>query len=201
METIIQAIEIFALVTGVIYIVLEVLQKNLMWFFGIAMGLSCAFSVGVQQVWAQMILNLYYVGMSVWGIIQWRKAASQLHTDRAAGKTDATIHLRKLDTRTALWSLVVFVVASAALIVALRLLGGNESNLDAVVAVMCAIAMFWLARSYPQQWLIWILADTLLTILCLRTRMYWMAGLYGAYVVIAIYGWFHWMRRGEYVSA
>ena len=39
---IIGIIEVFALVTGVPYIVLEVLQKNGMWYFGIATGLACA---------------------------------------------------------------------------------------------------------------------------------------------------------------
>lgn len=200
METIIQAIEIFALVTGIVYIVLEIFQKNAMWFFGIAMGLSCAFSFGVQHVWAQMALNLYYVGMSVWGIVQWRKDAKRLEADRAAGRTEAAIHLRKLDRRTVLWSLAALVAGTALLIGVLRLLGGSESILDAVVTVMSAIAMYWLARTYPEEWLVWILADTLLTILCLRTRMYWMAALYAFYVAAAVYGWFHWIRKGEYVE-
>lgn len=200
METIIQAIEIFAMVTGIVYIVLEVFQKNTMWFFGIAMGLSCAFSFGVQHVWAQMALNLYYVGMSVWGIIQWRKDASRLGADRADGKTAAVIHLRRLDKRTVLWSLFALVAGTALLIGALHLLDGSESHLDAVVTVMSAIAMYWLARTYPEEWLVWILADTLLTILCLRTQMYWMAALYASYVLAAIYGWFYWRRHGEYVS-
>lgn len=200
MEAIIQAIEVFALVTGVIYVVLEIFQKNLMWFFGIAMGLACAFSFAVQQVWAQMGLNIYYVAMSVWGIIQWRRDAKRLDADRSAGRTGTAIHLRRLDRRTVLWSLAVFVSASALLIVALRLLGGSESDLDAVVTVMSAIAMFWLARTYPEEWLLWILADSLLTVLCLRTRLYWMAVLYAVYVVAAVYGWYHWKKHGVYVA-
>ena len=68
---IIKIIEIFALVTGVPYIVLEVLQKNSMWYFGIATGLACAYSFGVQHLWSNMALNLYYVVMSFWGLFQW----------------------------------------------------------------------------------------------------------------------------------
>ena len=70
---IIGIIEVFALVTGVPYIVLEVLQKNGMWYFGIATGLACAYSFAIQHVWSNMSLNIYYVVMSVWGLYQWRK--------------------------------------------------------------------------------------------------------------------------------
>ena len=45
---IIGIIEVFALVTGVPYIVLEVLQKNGMWYFGIATGLACAYSFAIH---------------------------------------------------------------------------------------------------------------------------------------------------------
>ena len=54
---IIGIIEVFALVTGVPYIVLEVLQKNGMWYFGIATGLACAYSFAIQHVWSNMSLN------------------------------------------------------------------------------------------------------------------------------------------------
>lgn len=39
----IQAIEIFAFVTGLAYIVLEIFQKNAMWVLGIATGIACAY--------------------------------------------------------------------------------------------------------------------------------------------------------------
>ena len=78
---IIGIIEVFALVTGVPYIVLEVLQKNGMWYFGIATGLACAYSFAIQHVWSNMSLNLYYVVMSVWGLYQWRKDSRLLEGD------------------------------------------------------------------------------------------------------------------------
>ena len=75
MDTVIQAIEIFALVTGVVYLVLEILQKNSMWVVGILTSTACAFEFAITHVWASMGLNLYYVVVSVIGFIQWRKAS------------------------------------------------------------------------------------------------------------------------------
>ena len=65
---IVQAIEIFAFVTGIAYIVLEILQKNAMWVVGILTGAACAYSFAVQRSWGMMGLNLYYIVISVIGL-------------------------------------------------------------------------------------------------------------------------------------
>ena len=69
--SVIEIIEIFALVTGVAYVVLEILQKNAMWLVGILTGAACAYSFAVQRSWGMMGLNLYYIVMSVIGLVQW----------------------------------------------------------------------------------------------------------------------------------
>ena len=55
---VLEIIEIFALVTGIAYVVLEILQKNAMWVVGILTGAACAYSVAVQHSWGLMGLNL-----------------------------------------------------------------------------------------------------------------------------------------------
>ena len=105
MTEVIQAIEIFALVTGIIYVVLEILQKNTMWVVGILTGAACAFEFAVTHVWASMALNLYYVVMSVVGLIQWKKASGQV--------AEGEIHLQKVPLKTGILSAVVFTAGSA----------------------------------------------------------------------------------------
>ena len=197
METLIKAIELFALVTGLAYIVLEVLQKDAMWWVGIATGAACAFSFAVQQLYASTGLNIYYVCVSVWGIVQWRRDRAAL---RAEGGTADALHLRRPSRRTLWVSALLLVGGTLLLSLLLRQIGDSASVLDAGVTVLGAIGTWWLAKSYPQQWLIWIIADTLSTILCLSVGMYWMALLYVAYTLSAIYGYFHWMRRGTWID-
>jgi nicotinamide mononucleotide transporter len=185
----IKAIEVFAFATGIIYVILEIFQKNAMWVIGILTGAACAVSFGVQHLWASMLLNIYYVGVSFAGIAEWKKASEE---------TEGHIHLARPGRKTLILSAVVFVAGSSLLIVALKLLGDSESALDAIVTVGSAIGTWWLVKSYPQQWLIWIAADTLSTILCLVSGMHWMALLYVAYTLSAVYGYFHWVRSGRY---
>ena len=193
----IQGIEIFALVTGVLYVVLEIGQKNAMWWIGIATGAACAFSFGAQRLYASMGLNVYYVGMSVWGLIRWRRDRLAL---QAAEHGDATVHLRRLTRPVMLGSAAVFVAGALALIALLRWLGDSESALDAIVTVLSAVGTWWLAQAYPEQWMVWIVADVLSCVLCAVAGMPWMAALYLVYALSAVYGWVHWMKNGKYID-
>ena len=172
--TLVEAIEIFALVTGVAYVVLEILQKNAMWVVGLLTG--------------AMGLNLYYIVMSVIGLVQWRKDGAAVGED--------VIHLRPLPKKTALWSAVGFVLGSLVLIWVFRALGDTVSELDAPATVLSVIATWWLTRSYIQQWMLWVVANALTTMLCVVNGQYWMAFLYLAYIASAMYGYYHWKKKG-----
>ena len=192
MDQVIQAIEIFALVTGIVYVVLEILQKNAMWVVGILTGAACAFEFAVTHVWASMGLNLYYVAMSVVGLIQWRKASGQVE--------EGDIHLRKVSLKAGILSAVLFTAGTAVMIPVLKATGDPAPFLDAIAVMLSVVGTWWLAQSYLEQWLIWIVADVLTTTLCLTTGQYWMAVLYLVYIGSAVYGYIHWKSRGKYVS-
>ena len=192
MDQVIQAIEIFALVTGIVYVVLEILQKNAMWVIGILTGAACAFEFAVTHVWASMGLNLYYVAMSVVGLIQWRKASGQVE--------EGDIHLQKVSLKAGILSAVLFTAGTAVMIPVLKATGDPAPFLDAVAVMLSVVGTWWLAQSYLEQWLIWIVADVLTTTLCLTTGQYWMAVLYLVYIGSAVYGYVHWKSRGKYVS-
>lgn len=191
MGTLIQAIEIFAAVTGVLYVILEILQKSSMWVVGLLTGAACAFSFAVQHVWASMGLNLYYLFMSVVGLVQWKKASGQVG--------EGVIHLARLPKAVGIAGAALFVAGSLALMQVLRATGDAAPRLDAIATTLSVIATWWLAQSYLQQWLLWIVADVLTTALCISTGQYWMAAMYLAYTGSAIYGYFHWKRKGKYL--
>lgn len=202
------AFEVFCLVTGIAYLLLEIGQKNAMWVVGIVTGAACAVVFGIEKLYASMGLNIYYVGVSFYGLWQWRRDAKALDgRSGIAGTEDpggnrgqgVAIHLRKPTWSLAIWSLLSLAAGAAVLWWILRRLGDPASLLDAGVTVLSAIATWWLSRSIPHQWLLWIVADTLTAWMCVRQGMGWMTALYVAYAASAVYGWFHWKKKGEYV--
>ena len=195
-------LQIFTLITGVIYIVLEIRQKNFMWVVGIATSLAAMWVFFRQGLYASFGLNTYYFITAFIGLWQWRRNRSAIAQDSDHEK----IVLKHLSLRTIIISAVVAVAGVFLLsygMIALHeagLLGENPmSLLDSVVAVLSAIATWWLVKMYREQWWLWIVADTLSVVLCAMQGMWWMAALYVAYVAAAVYGLHYWKKCGVYL--
>ena len=195
------AFEVFCLATGIAYLLLEIGQKSAMWYVGIVTGAACAAVFGIEKLYASMALNVYYVGVSFYGLWQWKRDAAALRggsgadADAAAGE----IHLRRPSAGLLAVSAAILICGTALLWWILRPTGDAQSLLDAGVTVLSAIATWWLSRSIPHQWLLWIVADTFTAWMCARQGMYWMTGLYAAYAASAVYGWYHWKKKGQYI--
>lgn len=188
--------QVFTLVTGVIYIVLEIRQKNFMWVVGIATSLAAMWVFFHQGLYASFGLNTYYLITSFIGLWHWSRDRKRLSDVQQA---DDVIHLNRLNVRVAALSAILAIVGIFALAHLMELVENPMSYLDATVTVLSAIATWWLVKCYLQQWWLWIAADFLSTVLCASQGMWWMTALYAAYTLSAVYGYIHWKRKGQYV--
>ena len=192
--------EIFTLVTGVIYIVLEIRQKNFMWVIGVLTSLAAMWVFLRQGLYASFGLNTYYLITAFIGLWQWGRDKKKVgHESEVSGNKDV-IHLNRLTFKTVAISAAVSVVGIFALAWVMEMLENPMSYLDASVAVLSTVATWWLVKAYIQQWWIWVIADALSTALCATQGMWWMTALYGAYALSAIYGYVHWRRNGIYIE-
>ena len=191
--------EIFTLVTGVIYIILEIRQKNLMWVVGILTSIAAMWVFFRQGLYASFGLNTYYLVTSVVGLWQWRRDIDRISQDGAA-HDDGTVRLKHLSLKTVAVSALAVVAGTLVLAMVMEHLENPMSYLDSAVAVLSAVATWWLVRCYIQQWWLWIAADTVSTILCASQGLWWMAALYAAYAVSAIIGYIHWKKHGRYID-
>ncbi len=192
--------EIFTLVTGVIYIVLEIRQKNFMWVVGILTSVAAMWVFFRQGLYASFGLNTYYLITSFIGLWKWRRDKGKLavSVDDESDKGDV-IHLNRLTHKTEFVSTTVLILGTFGLAWVMKLLGDPMSIMDSMVAVLSAIATWWLVKSYLNQWLLWILADSLSVALCVHQGLWWMTALYAVYAISAGYGYWHWRKNGVYV--
>lgn len=192
-------LEIFTLITGVVYVILEIRQKNAMWVLGIITSLASMLVFYSQGLYASFGLNAYYLITAFIGLWQWRK-------DKGTIEGASKIHLNRLSWKVTAISAIVFAAGTIGLAAGMDYmsrLGFKEnpmSLLDASVAVLSAVATWWLVKSYLQQWWLWIAANTLSLILCAAQGMWWMAVLYILYVVAAVIGLRHWAKNGITVA-
>ena len=193
-----KAVEIFALVSGVIYVILEIRQKNFMWVLGILTSLASMWMFYSKGAYASFILNVYYFVTAFIGLWQWRQ-------DKAV--VDDGIHIRRMNVKTAVAGLLSAGVLTFALsrgmdhLHACGILKENPmSLLDASIAAVSAVATWWLVRSYLEQWWLWIASNLLSIVLCAMFGMWWMMLLYVAYVVSSVIGLRYWKKHGVFIS-
>ena len=191
--------EIFTLVTGVIYIILEIRQKNLMWVVGVLTSVAAMWVFFRQGLYASFGLNTYYLVTSFIGLWQWRRDIDRMRSEGDASET-GEIRLKRLSLRTVAVSAFVVAAGTLALAAVMARLENPMSYLDSAVAVLSAVATWWLVRCYIQQWWLWIAADAVSTVLCITQGLWWMALLYAAYSVSAIIGYIHWKKHGRYID-
>lgn len=185
--------EIFSLVTGLLYIWLEIRQKNIMWIVGLITSAATMWVFFDGGLYASAALNLYYVVISLWGLRQWRRDSRKTETEDA-------IHLNRLTLKTALLSAVIYAAGTAGLWWLMDLLEDPMSLMDAGITMLGAVATWWLSRSYKEQWILWIVANFLTFVMCLTQKMPYMSVLYVVYTAGAVFGYFHWRRNGQYVK-
>ena len=192
-------LEIFTLMTGMAYVILEIRQKNAMWVLGIFTSLASMLVFFMEGLYASFGLNTYYLVTAFIGLWHWRK-------DKGSTEDTAKIHLNSLSRKTAAISAAIFICGTICLAAAmnhLSQLGFKEnpmSLLDSSVAVLSAVATWWLVKAYLQQWWLWIAANGLSATLCASQGMWWMTLLYIIYMVAAAIGLRHWKKHGVIIS-
>lgn len=201
-------LQIFTLITGILYIVFEIRQKNFMWVVGIATSSAAMWVFYRQGLYASFGLNTYYFITAFIGLWRWRLDKKTIASGREdSASVDDVIVLNRLSWKTVAVSTVACICGTVLLSSGMTFMyeaGFLKENplslLDAAVTVLSAVATWWLVRSYLEQWWLWIIADIMSTVLCAMQGMWWMTVLYLAYVVAAGYGFYYWRKRGIYLS-
>lgn len=208
--------EIFTLVTGLAYVVLEVRQKNAMWILGILTAFASMIVFFRQGLYAFFGLQVYYFLISFWGLYRWemdRRAMERSRAEESAlserkdngamtqesGRSTDVIRLNRMTWQTALVSAVVAVTAFAGVAVIMKSLDDPQPWLDSAVTVLGAVATWWLGRSYAEQWWLLIVANILSVLMFILQGSWWMTALYVVYVAASAYGLMHWRRAGVYM--
>jgi nicotinamide mononucleotide transporter len=169
-----------------------------MWVVGILTSIAAMWVFFRQGLYASFGLNTYYLVTSIIGLWQWRRDIDRV--SREGASVDNSIRLKRLSFRTIAISAFIVVSGTSALALLMSHLENPMSYLDSAVAVLSAVATWWLVRCYIQQWWLWVAADTVSTILCAAQGLWWMAALYAAYAVSAIIGYIHWKKHGRYIE-
>ena len=190
-----QLLEYFGVLTGLLYLLLEIRQHRAMWVVGFLTSLVYVFVFFFSKIYADMGLNIYYVAISIYGFWQWtRKDKKALREEKPASET---ILYRNM-TLPLFAGIILSILAIDALLYYI-LHNFTDSPIpagDAFTTAVGIVATWMLARRIVEHWIFWIVVN------CVSVYLYYLRGLYPTmflyicYAILAAVGLYTWKKKG-----
>lgn len=191
-----QWLEYFGVISGLLYLFLEIKQHKSMWVVGFLTSLVYVFVFLNAKIYADMGLQAYYVAISVYGFFQWTR---QLHSDNKgnSGQTDEQIlytHLTPALTFVTISSLSILFIG-----IWYFLSHFTDSPIpigDAFTTAVGIVATWMLARRIIEHWIFWVIINFISVYLYYLRGLYPTMLLYVFYALLAIAGYYNWKKKG-----
>ncbi len=177
---------------GLIYLWLEYKANIWMWIVGIVMPVIDIYLYFSTGLYADFGMAIYYsvtaIVAAIYGLHAWRRG------DSRSGKAGRPI--THMPAREAGWALLAFVAIWAVMYwMLVHLTDSTVPVTDSFANALSIVALWALARKYVEQWLLWLVADAVLTGLYAYKGLLFRPCLYGLYTVIAVAGWLKWRSQ------
>ena len=180
--------EAAAALIGLAYLLLAVRRNLLCWLCAFASTAIYVVLFADAGLYMQVALNLFYLGMAVYGFIDWRR-----------GRTDAG------EVRIESWTVNQHVTAAALVIIASAINGwilakmtdSPAPYLDSFVTWGSFVTTWMVARRIIENWLYWIVVDSAAAWLYFSQGLLVTTLLFIIYLGIVVRGYFVWRREQE----
>ena len=174
------------LITGVIYVYYASKNNPICWVFGIiSCGIMSVMTVVQYGLYADGLLNAFYVVMGIIGLNNWRTS-----------KTNERLSITHIPIKNLILYFIIGVIFSfAAYYFLSAYTSAAATGLDSVTTVFSIIATIWLVKRYVENWMLWIIVDLLYVYLYASRGAYLYLVLMLIYTVIAVRGYFLWKKE------
>lgn len=192
-------VEIAAVITGIIYVILAARENIWCWSFGIISSLLSIHFFYSGKLYAESMLYFYYVVAGIYGWYAWRlrsnKPRSTEVLDTSEGNREMLrIHLWKRKTH--LLAIGAGVVLSLVLAFLLKeFTDANIPMLDSFTTVFSFIATYMVTRKVLENWIYWIVIDLVTTGMYYHRGYYLYALLMIIYTIVAVIGLRNWNNQ------
>jgi nicotinamide mononucleotide transporter len=178
-------LEILGVLVGLVYLYLEYNASVYLWIASVIMPAIYLVVFYGAGLYADTAINIYYLGIAVYGWFAWKYS----------GGERKELPISHITTRHSIAMVVLYVVMQVT--ISLALLHFTDSDVawfNGLTSALSIVGMWMLARKWIEQWIVWIVVDILSAALYSHKGLYLTAILYGAYAVIAIFGYMKWQK-------
>lgn len=180
------SLEILAVVLGLAYVVLVILENKWCWIFG---GLSSLLYVVLylpQKLLVFVSLNLIYAGMAIAGFLRWSRPAVD----------GEKLMVRRMDIPRLAMYMLAAVGAAGGIFVLLKLWAFSAfMAFESVAGGAALAAMLATIEKYLENWLFWMVSNITYVILFFLSGNFPTAILYCAFTLLALIGYINWRNK------
>lgn len=181
-------LDILGTIIGIVYIYQEYKATIWLWVTGIVMPITYMFVYLEAGLYADFGMQVYYALAAVYGLLVWKFGKKH-------GQQTEAMPITRVKISLLFPSLLLFLAAWGGIYLILtNVTNSTVPILDSFGNALSIIGLWWLARKYVEQWLIWIVVDVELAILYIYKDIPFTAGLYFLYAAIAIAGYIKWEK-------
>lgn len=179
-------LDILTTILGLIYIWLEYKAHIGLWIVGIIMPVLDVYLYYNHGLYGDAGMAVYYTLAAVYGYIAWKFGTTKEGTPLRISHTPMRMYLPIAVFFLVAWGLIYYVLITWT--------NSTVPVLDAFTNALSFVGLWALSRKYIEQWFFWMVVDVVCTILYVQKGIPFKAGLYGLYVVIAVFGYFKWKK-------
>ena len=164
---------------------LAVLAQNIACWYAAFISTAIFLHVFWQvDLYMESGLQVFYLLMAVYGWWSWRHQGPNSEPLR-------------ISTWRWQWHLAAISIVAVATIVSGTLLATTDQRLgyvDSFTTWSAVITTFMVARKILENWIYWLVIDSVSIYLYLDRELYFTALLFAAYIIIIFFGWFSWLN-------
>ena len=179
-------LETFAAVITIVSIVLTAYENIWCWPTGVVSVVLYAWIFWEARFYANAVLQIaVFLPLIIYGWYEW------LH----GGKNRTELKVSR--TPWWGWAITLLIGVAATAVASIWMKAHTDAAMplaDAGTTAFSIVAEAMTARKWIENWLIWIVVDSVSTWMFVVQKLYPSAVLYGLFVPLAAYGWYQWKR-------
>ena len=179
-------LETVAVVLSIAYLVLAMKENSLCWYCAFFSTAIYVVIFGDVSLYMESALNVYYMAMAIYGWHQWQRGGS--------GRQGVALSV---------WSgkqhlMAIGLIVLATLISGYLLSAATDARLpyiDSFTTWASILTTVMVARKVLENWLYWIVIDTVSIFLYLDRELYQTTAMFALYLLLATIGYFAWRKK------
>ena len=176
-------LETLAMLLAIAYLLLAMRENSLCWYCAFVSTALYVWIFGDVNLYMESALNVYYMAMAVYGWYQWQRGGDE-GRGVAIGR----------------WSLRQHLATFGAVLIASAISGYSLSAytdsrlpyLDSLTTWASVATTLMVARKVLENWLYWLVINSVSIYLYIDRELYQTAGLFVLYLVLSVLGYRRW---------